>query len=153
MDELADHGGRWSGSRVVAGGLLLIGAVIAARVRLVWSVAPYAGVLDLALVVADLGTAVWLWRRDATEPRLVALFAVVVALAGHALAKTVGLPGASRLNGTPGPWESFVLFLQAAMLVLISTDLWRRRRRQRPVGLTPPRPPEGGRGTGRSWLK
>jgi hypothetical protein len=69
-------------------------------------VAPYAGLLDLALVVADLGITVWLWCRDAIEPRLVALPALAVGLAGQILAKTIGLPGASGLNGTPGPWET-----------------------------------------------
>lgn len=58
---------RLPGSRVLALGLMLIGVVIAARARLVWSVAPYAGLLDLALVVADLGITVWLWCRDAID--------------------------------------------------------------------------------------
>lgn len=138
------------GPRVLALGLMLIGVVIAARARLVWSVAPYAGLLDLALVVADLGITVWLWCRDAIEPRLVALPALAVGLAGQILAKTIGLPGASGLNGTPGPWETSVLFLQAAMLLLISTDLWRRHRRLTPDGSTPHRPLDDERGTWRS---
>lgn len=47
---------RLPGPRVLALGLMLIGVVIAARARLVWSVAPYAGLLDLP----------WSWPTSAS---------------------------------------------------------------------------------------
>lgn len=115
-------------SRAAALAMLLLAATMLAQLPGVWSVAEYLGILDLALVIAGLVAAVWLWFSDAVEPRLVALLIALLAITGHVLAKTLGLPGASSVNGAPGRWELVIMAGQLAAIVEISMELASLRR-------------------------
>lgn len=104
-------------------GLLLVAAGVAGELRFLWTVAPYVAVAQLALGIACLACAVGVLVGDNLASRVFGLTAVVFCLGGHVLAKTVGLPGATALNGPPGPGEVTMIALQLLTGLALSLQL------------------------------
>jgi hypothetical protein len=117
------------GARATAMAVLLVSLVLAVKLPALWSAASYLGVLTGVLVGLGVLAAVRLWFGGHLEGRLAAGLVAALALTGQLLNATLGLPGASALQGPIGTWGLLAVVGELAVLGLLGRDALRGKAR------------------------
>ena len=79
--------------------MLSLGLVSTLAAPRLFDAASYIGLVTLLIALLSLLCGVWLWARPSFESRLVAILIAAGAVLGQCLNMTIGLPGASVLDG------------------------------------------------------
>jgi hypothetical protein len=124
-------------ARLASVGTALLGLVYLVRLPVIAAAAGYLGVLAMAVVLVSAVVGFRLWTGGFLEARLLAVGLSAVTLAGQLLSMVMGLPGAARLAGPPGPFGTAALLIEVGIVVVLATDRECRtaRRTPRPYAL------------------
>lgn len=124
-------------ARLAALGVVLLGLLYLARLPVIAQAAGYLGVLAMAVVLVSAVAGFRLWTGGFLEARLLAVGLSALTLAGQLLSMLVGLPGAARLAGHPGPVGAAALLVELGIVLVLATDRECRaaRRTARPYAL------------------
>lgn len=106
--------------------MLSLGLVSILATPRLFDAATYIGLVTLLIALLSLFCGVWLWASPRFENRLVAILIAAGAGLGQGLNMTIGLPGASALQGKSGALFWLALTFELLTVLFAATGSLRR---------------------------
>lgn len=106
---------------------LSLGLVSILAASRLFDAASYIGLATLLIASLSLFCGVWLWASPGFESRLVAVLIASLAALGQGLNTTIGLPGASALEGKSGATFWLALAFELLTVLFVTVDGLRQK--------------------------